>query len=56
MSSPASIGKHPVHPMLVAFPIGLWVFALICDVVRWTVIQHPEARMRLTDALPAGLC
>lgn len=34
MSSPASIGKHPVHPMLVAFPIGLWVFALVCDFVR----------------------
>src|SRR6266576_6450922 len=33
MSSPASIGKHPVHPMLVAFPIGLWVFALVCDIV-----------------------
>src|ERR1700683_5536700 len=34
MASPASINKHPVHPMLVAFPIGLWVFALICDVMR----------------------
>ena len=34
MSSPASIGKHPIHPMLVAFPIGLWVFALVCDIVR----------------------
>jgi hypothetical protein len=34
MSSVASIKKHPVHPMLVAFPIGLWVFALVCDVVR----------------------
>ena len=34
MSSPASIGKHPIHPMLVEFPIGLWVFALVCDVVR----------------------
>ena len=34
MASPASIGKHPVHPMLVAFPIGLWVFALVCDIVR----------------------
>jgi uncharacterized membrane protein len=28
MASPASIKKHPVHPMLVALPIGLWVFAL----------------------------
>jgi uncharacterized membrane protein len=34
MSSPASIKKHPMHPMLVGFPIGLWVFALVCDVVH----------------------
>ncbi len=34
MASPASIKKHPLHPMLVAFPIGLWVFALICDLMR----------------------
>jgi uncharacterized membrane protein len=34
MGSPASIKKHPVHPMLVAVPIGLWVFALVCDAAR----------------------
>lgn len=34
MASPASIRKHPIHPMLVAFPIGLWVFALVCDLVH----------------------
>jgi len=34
MSSPASIKKHPVHPMVVGFPIGLWTFALVCDVVH----------------------
>jgi len=34
MASPASIEKHPIHPMLVALPIGLWIFALVCDVVR----------------------
>lgn len=33
MASPASIKKHPLHPMLVALPIGLWVFALVCDIV-----------------------
>lgn len=33
MSSPASIAKHPIHPMLIAFPMGLWVFALVCDVI-----------------------
>jgi uncharacterized membrane protein len=34
MSSPASIKKHPIHPMLVGFPIGLWVFVLVCDAVH----------------------
>lgn len=34
MATPASIKKHPIHPMLVGLPIGLWVFALICDVMR----------------------
>lgn len=36
MSSPASIKGHPVHPMLIALPMGLWIFALVCDVVRWS--------------------
>src|SRR5689334_10140964 len=34
MSSPASIKKHPIHPMLVGLPIGLWAFALVCDFVH----------------------
>jgi uncharacterized membrane protein len=34
MPSPASIRKHPLHPILVTLPIGLWVFALICDISR----------------------
>ena len=33
MASPASIGGHPIHPMLIPFPIGLWVFSLVADVV-----------------------
>jgi uncharacterized membrane protein len=33
MASPASIQKHPIHPMLIPFPIGLWIFSLVCDVV-----------------------
>ena len=31
MNTPASIGKHPIHPMLVVFPIGLWIFSFISD-------------------------
>ena len=33
MSSPASVKRHPIHPMLVPLPIGLWVFSLVCDVI-----------------------
>lgn len=34
MKTPANIAKHPIHPMLVAIPIGLWVFSLVCDLVH----------------------
>lgn len=33
MSSPASIGGHPIHPMIIPFPIALWIFSLVADVV-----------------------
>ena len=33
MSSPASVGGHPIHAMIIPFPIGLWVFSLIADVI-----------------------
>ena len=32
--SRARIGTHPMHPMLVVFPIGLWVAALAFDIVE----------------------
>ena len=34
MPTPASIRKHPIHPMLVGIPIGLWVFAVVADLVH----------------------
>jgi uncharacterized membrane protein len=33
MASPARLGKHPVHPMLIPFPIALWVFSLVADLI-----------------------
>jgi uncharacterized membrane protein len=33
MASPLRFAKHPLHPMLVAFPLGLWVFSLVSDIV-----------------------
>jgi uncharacterized membrane protein len=34
MRTPASILDHPIHPMLIVFPIGLWIFSLACDLIR----------------------
>jgi uncharacterized membrane protein len=33
MITPASIAGHPLHPMLVTVPIGLWVFSLVADLI-----------------------
>ena len=33
MASSASIAKHPIHPMLVVLPVGLWIFSLVSDVI-----------------------
>ncbi len=34
MRTPASIAGHPIHPMLIPIPIGLWIFSLVCDLVH----------------------
>jgi len=34
MRTPASIAGHPIHPMLVSIPIGLWIFSLVCDLIH----------------------
>ena len=34
MRTPASIAGHPIHPMLVPIPIGLWLFSLVCDLIH----------------------
>ena len=33
MASKASIGGHPVHPILIPFPIALWSTSFACDVI-----------------------
>jgi uncharacterized membrane protein len=37
--STAKIGDHPIHPMLVGFPIALFVSAFVCDVVFWQTMN-----------------
>src|ERR1051325_1600337 len=33
LKSRASVAGHPIHPMLVVFPIGLLVFSFISDLI-----------------------
>src|SRR5256712_10854614 len=35
MSTPASVARHPIHPMLVGVPIGLWVFSVAADLIAY---------------------
>ena len=41
MRTPAQIAGHPIHPMLVTIPIGLWVFSFVCDLISFRS-GHPE--------------
>jgi uncharacterized membrane protein len=41
MSTTASVAKHPIHPMLVAIPIGLWIFSFVADVIFRTGSDRP---------------
>lgn len=41
MRTPANIKGHPIHPMLVAIPIGLWVFSFVSDLIGMRS-QTPE--------------
>jgi uncharacterized membrane protein len=33
METRATVAKHPVHPMLIPFPIALWIFSLASDLI-----------------------
>jgi uncharacterized membrane protein len=34
MASPLRVAGHPLHPIIVMFPIALWVFSLVADLVH----------------------
>jgi uncharacterized membrane protein len=51
MVATASIAKHPLHPMLIPLPIGLWIFSLAADIIHlvtqdqiwWTIALYSMA-------------
>jgi uncharacterized membrane protein len=63
MRTPANIAKHPIHPMLVAIPIGLWIFSLVCDLIfrfgstnaNWEVVAKYTLVAGIVGALIAAV-
>jgi uncharacterized membrane protein len=51
MTTRVTVAGHPIHPMLVTLPIGLWVFSLICDFVS---LGSSDGRWASTAYLTLG--
>jgi uncharacterized membrane protein len=63
MRTPANIAGHPIHPMLVTIPIGLWIFSLVTDLVAlrsadsetWSTVAYYALIGGIVGALAAAL-
>jgi len=63
MRTPANIAGHPIHPMLVTIPIGLWIFSLVADLVAlrsdssqtWAIVALYALVGGIVGALAAAL-
>jgi len=63
MRTPANIAGHPIHPMLVSIPIGLWVFSLVADFIcmrspapeLWSAIAYWTLIGGIVGALAAAV-
>jgi uncharacterized membrane protein len=62
MTTRMTIAGHPLHPMLVTIPIGLWVFSLVSDIVylsngddRWAVTAYFTLGGGIVGALVAAV-
>src|SRR5437763_269133 len=54
MKSRANFKDHPIHPMLVSLPIGLWTASLAYDLAA-AARTEPRLRQSANDMLLAGL-
>ena len=53
MTSRASIGGHPVHPMLIPFPLALWVTSFVVDILFY-FLRHPTLLVIAKLLIAAG--
>jgi len=63
MRTPASIGGHPIHPMLVPIAIGCFIFSFASDLIclatgdnqRWNALAYYTMIGGILGALAAAL-
>ena len=53
MKSKATLAGHPVHPMLIPFPLALWVTSFAVDILFYFV-RHPTLLVIAKFMLAAG--
>ena len=53
MESRAAIAGHPIHPMLIPFPLALWITSFAVDVAFY-FIRHPTLLVISKFMLAAG--
>src|SRR6185295_3723044 len=53
MKSKASISGHPIHPMLIPFPIALWATSFVVDVLFF-FLRHPTLLVISKFMIAAG--
>lgn len=53
MKSKASISGHPIHPMLIPFPIALWATSFVVDVLFY-FLRHPTLLVISKFMIAAG--
>lgn len=53
MRTPAQLAGHPIHPMLVPIPIGLWLFSFACDVIA-TRVAEPASWVTASEYAMVG--
>ena len=53
MKSKASIAGHPIHPMLIPFPLALWVTSFVVDILFY-FLRHPTLLLIAKFMIAAG--
>ena len=53
MTSKASFAGHPIHPMLIPFPLALWVTSFVVDILFY-FLRHPTLLVVAKFMIAAG--